>query len=125
MRACRLECIHLFFALWHAESDSGAAGRLPGQSAMAAEFREQRSLLGLEVFIPAVAGVQCEWHAGRLMSRLADADVMEATTDSMQKGRKRLEKHLKSCKDAHMLLWPGNPVTLRPAISNAKGRKDA
>ena len=90
---------------------------------MATDFNEQRTLLGLEVCIPAKPGIQAEWHAGRLMARLAD---VEPTKENMRAGRRRLDKVVGSCKDIHMQLWPGSAVPLRPSIlGQRRGTKDA
>ena len=87
---------------------------------MSSLFQEKRTIHGLDVYIPTagVAGsdVQGEWHAGRLMARLADE---EPTSENLLKGRKRLVKVMKACKDVHMQMWPGAPIPLREALSSS------
>ena len=99
---------------------------MQGCSAMVSLFKERRSTLGLDVYIPSetakAAGAQAEWHAGRLMSRLSDGGV---TADELKKARRRLDKVMPACMDVHRLLWPGCPVPLRNAICNSHKAKDA
>ena len=98
---------------------------------MSALFKERRRLLGIDVYIPSDAGpsgggeppgYQAEWHAGRLMAKLADADPDSA--EEVQKGRKRLLKCMSACKDLHLLMWPGIPVPLRDALSDSQKKKN-
>ncbi|CAE7226224.1 desi2 [Symbiodinium sp. CCMP2592] len=68
-------------------------------------FKERRTLLGLDVYVPACPDqLQAEWHAARLMTRLAD---VSPTKEELRKGRRRLDKVMNACKDIHRLMWPG------------------
>ena len=84
---------------------------------MSAAYDQRCTILGLDVYPPAPGfdNVQCEWHAGRLMARLVEA---EPTAENFTKGRKRLDRSLQQCKDIHMLMWPGQSVPLLPNVSD-------
>ena len=84
---------------------------------MSAAYGQRLTLLGLDVYPPndGAGNVQCEWHAGRLMARLVEA---EAIAENFQKGRKRLDKSMQQCKDIHTLMWPGQPVPLLTSVSD-------
>ena len=95
-----------------------SCSRSPARSwSMSASYGQRLTIHGLDVYPPTpdAGNLQCEWHAGRLMARLADA---EPTKDNFTKGRKRLDKSLQQCKDIHTLMWPGQPAPLLPNVSD-------
>ena len=85
---------------------------------MSAGYTEGRTLLGCDVYPPLRehrGTTQCEWHAGRFMARLVEADP---TLTNCTNGRKRLDKAMQNCKDIHTLMWPGQPVPLLDPVYN-------